>query len=106
MLRNWEASTTNAYLSDYMKNFQDNPEDSEEVRYKELYPTIVAGATLTGPLLSNFTTLMLIKMIGSDNPMAIPYVCILRMVIAIPSVYCIFILNKGFWFSIGGLYVR
>jgi hypothetical protein len=89
-----------------MNNFTDDPTSESEVLNKKLYPALVAGATLTGPLFSNFTTLILISMIGSDNPMAIPYVCMLRCFIAIPSEYLIFMLNENFYYSIGGLYMR
>ena len=104
-LRNWEAAITNAFLSDYMNVYQ-NDQTADGKLNKTLYPTLVAGATLTGPLFANFITLILIGCLGSDNPMAIPYVCMMRCMICVPCVYLIFILNKTFWFSIGGLFGR
>lgn len=84
----------------------DDPNNQKEIEYNNLYPKLVGGVALFGPIFSNFTTLILINLIGSDNPMAIPYVCMLRQLMAIPAIYGLFLMNKNFWYSIGGFYIR
>ena len=38
--------------------------------------------------------------------MAIPYVLLMRQVVAIPCLYMIFIVQNDFWVSIVGIYLR
>lgn len=61
---------------------------------------------MIGPMFCNWSTYLLIKMIGEENSMAIPYVCMLRMVMTIPSMFFLWIADLGFWFSISGLIMR
>ena len=58
--RNMEASITNTYMTDYMKTYMDDPDIPEEIENKNLYPILSGIAFLIGPLLSNWSTFILI----------------------------------------------
>ena len=106
LCRNLEASVTNTYITDFMTAYMDSPSQPDEVRNKRIYPVICSIASMVGPMFCNWSTYLLIKIIGEDNPMAIPFVCMFRMSMTIPAMYLLFLSNSGFWFSISGLIVR
>ena len=105
-LRNFEIAVTYGFMTDYIKHYFDDPKIPAEQGYKQVYPIICGISSIIGPIFGNWSTYKIIKIIGEDNPMAIPYVCIFRLVITIPSVFLLFLIDKGFWVSISGFVLR
>ena len=109
LCRNLEASVTNTYLSDFMKAYFDDPTIPEEQRNKSIYPIICSIVSISGPMFCNWSTYLMIRLIGEENPMAIPYVCMFRMSMTIPSMCLLWLTNSpsnGFWLSITGFIMR
>ena len=103
--RTFETSVTYGFITDFMKKYFDDPKPEEE-HHKQIYPLVCGFASTIGPMFGNWSTYILIKMIGEENPMAIPYVCMFRMLMTLPSMYLLWLANYGFWFSMSGFILR
>ena len=106
ILRFWEEATVSTFLSDYMKNYTDNPQDKEELWNNRWYPLLVALSSFIGGPFSNITSMFFIGLFNEDNQMAIPYLILMRQFIDIPCLYMIFIHQNNFMMSIIGVYLR
>jgi hypothetical protein len=79
---------------------------SINLSYTHLYSTWTAFAILTGSFTSNFFSIFLIQMLGEDNPMTVPYVCISRHVVDIPALFLMFYVQNNFYLSIAGFFIQ
>ena len=75
------------------------------IAYVDLYGYCSATAILVGSFASNFFSVFLINLLGEENPMTIPYVCMARHFIDIPAVAMIFLVQDNFFVSIGGFFL-
>ena len=92
-MRNLEHAVTTTYVTKYMTQYTDDPENSEEVKQKELYPILTSSLAMMGPLFCNWSTYLLMKVFGEENPMSIPYVCMFRMTMTLPGLALLFLLD-------------
>ncbi len=78
ILRFWEEATVATFLSDYMKNYTDDPADPRELSNNRLFPFLVALAVFIGGPFSNLSSMFFISLFSEDNHMAIPYCLLMR----------------------------
>jgi uncharacterized membrane protein len=79
---------------------------TKAAKYTDLYSTLSAAAILTGSFTSNFFSIFLISLLGEEDPMTIPYVCIARHVVDIPALVMMFVVQNDFYVSIAGFFIQ
>ena len=79
---------------------------SKDSSYTDKYSIYTSVAILTGSTISNLFSVFLISVLGEDNPMTIPYVCIARNIFDIVALYMMFWVQDSFYVSIIGFYIQ
>ena len=74
--------------------------------YIELYGSLTALAILIGSFASNIFSVFLISVLGEENPMTIPYVCMARHLIDIPACALMFLVQDNFYLSVSGYFIQ
>ena len=74
--------------------------------YLPAYSAWTAVAILIGSFTSNFFSIFLIKILGEENSMTIPWVCISRHIVDVIALGMIFLIHTNFYLSVSGFFVQ
>ena len=74
--------------------------------YLPAYSAWTAVAILIGSFTSNFFSIFLIKILGEENSMTIPWVCISRHIVDVIALGMIFLIHTNFYLSVIGFFVQ
>jgi len=101
LFRLFETSLSGTYMT---KSFE--VYTSVDVSYTNKYSLYSSIAILVGALASNLLSIFLVEFLGEENPMTIPYVCIIRNLFDIIALYMMFWVQDSFSVSIIGFYIQ